>query len=419
MYTKRTLTMVAAGCLLAAGLSATAAATGTSTAHAQARACTPAWHLVKTPALPSILGVDLGAPAVVSRSNVWFPSDADISLPTFHAGMLRWNGKSVTAAPEPAIMDMLDKSIQQASFDSSQDGWVLGSMSADANSIPGQAYLAHWNGTRWTIMPFLGPQDKATVEGHIPALTGVAAVSPADAWLVGTKDVSLGGAGGGAIIERWNGSTWSVVPNPASTPSSAGRLDTLRVISPKDVWAVGRQVNAQGTTVPLVERWNGRKWSIVPIPAGATPSALFAISSTGPNDVWVAGDQLRPGTADTAAPLVEHWNGKSWTMMSLPDLGAHGDKALGIYAASPDDVWVTNEHAGPQISGGTSGVFLHWNGTRWARVTVPGPQQFGVEYAYAGIAGTGPHDIWASGTKVSAFGSSAEDDPVIAHYSCV
>ena len=104
--------------------------------------------------------------------------------------------------------------------------------------------------------------------------------------------------------------------------------------------------------------------------------------------------------------------------MSLPDLGVHGDKAIGIYAASPADVWVTSEHAGPGITGGTSGVFLHWNGTRWTRVNVPGPQQLGVEYAYAGIAGAGPHDIWASGTKVSVFGASADDEPVIAHYSC-
>lgn len=412
MNTKRTLTGVAAAALLAATATGATGAAAPAQAHTQAQGCTPSWHVVQTPPLPSVLGSELGAPAVISGSNAWFPSDAVAPLASTHAGMLQWNGKSVVAAPEPATMPLMAKTTIQASFDSSTDGWVIGATngSVGAPDNPFQSYMAHWDGRRWTIMPFVGPQDQATVEGHVPALFGVAAVSPTDAWAVGTIDLDLAGHGHGAFIEHWDGSTWSVVPNPASDPSSGGRLDTLKVISPTDVYAAGRQSDSSGATVPLVEHWDGKAWNTVPVPAGGSFSALNAISASGPNDVWVAGDQLRPGTTNIAAPFVEHWDGTSWQVASLPDLGASGARATGIYAASPTDVWVTN-----LTPLGVSSVFLHWDGTNWTTVQTPGPQELGVPSFYQGIAGTGPADIWASGSTQSPV---TGDHALIAHLTC-
>ena len=415
MNSKRILTTVAAAALLAAAAARAAAPAQAQPRHrAQAQNCTPRWRLVPTPPLPDPDGRPaLGPPAVISNSNVWFPSDGvltgPVPVPDTHPGMVRWNGTSVVAAPEPATMSLLDKSTQQASFDSSTDGWVLGRIGSSTGVA--QPYLAHWDGRRWTIMPFTGPQDHATVATFFPSLNGVAAVSPASAWAVGAV-IDPAGNNHGAIIEHWNGSRWSLVANPASSPSSGGGLYALKVISPANVWAVGRQENASGTIVPLVQHWNGKAWSIVPVPAGAAPSALSSISASGPKDVWAADDQLRPGSADTAAPLVEHWNGKTWKVMPLPDLGADGDKATGIFAASSSDVWVTNLVA---ANPGTPGVLLHWNGAAWAKVQAPGPQEFGVISQFNGIAGTGPANVWASGFTTSL---ATGEQPLLAHLSC-
>jgi hypothetical protein len=411
MNTKRALTAVAAAALLAA--TATAASLVQSQAQAQAQSCTPTWQLVETPPLPSALGSALGPPAVVSHSNVWFPSDDNPAgpVPGSNPGMLRWNGKAVVAAPEPVTMPLMLKSTTQASFDSRTDGWVMGSFTNSGLFF--QQYFAHWDGRRWTIMPFTGPLDKATVEGHTPALSGVAAVSPTDAWAVGALDVApFSGDAKGAIIEHWDGSTWSVVPNPASAPSSGGRLDALKVISATDVWAAGRRQNASGTDIPLVEHWDGKAWHIVPVPSGASPSVLSSISGSGAHDIWVAGGQLRPGTTNIAAPLVEHWDGTAWHVASLPDIGANGAKATGIYAASSGDAWVTNLVA---PNPGTPGVFLHWDGTNWTKVQVPGPQEFGVTSQYSGIAGTGPDDVWAAGFTTSRV---TGEEAVAAHLTC-
>lgn len=410
MNPKQTLAAAAAAALLAA-TSVTGAA-APALAQTQAQRCTPSWQLVQTPPLPGPLGSELGAPAVVSRTDIWFPSDTGSGpVPDFHAAMLHWDGKSVTAAPEPVTQPLMVKSTDRASFDSSTDGWVIGGInSTKSEGNPGQAYFAHWDGSRWTIMPFLGPQDQATVEGHRPGLADVAAVSPTDAWAVGTMDVDLGGNGHGVFIEHWDGSTWSVVPNPASDPSLGGRLDTLKVISPDDVYAVGRQRDSNGTTIPLVEHWDGKAWNIVPVPAAGSFSALTAISASSPNDIWVAGDQLRPGTTNIAAPFIEHWDGTSWQVASLPDLGANGARATGIYAASPTDVWVTNLTPLQE-----PGEFLHWDGTNWTTVQTPGPQELDKGSSFSGIAGTGPTDIWASGSEVSL---SSGNQALIAHLTC-
>lgn len=61
-------------------------------------------------------------------------------------------------------------------------------------------------------------------------LHGVAAVSPGDAW-------AMGFTGAFTLIERWNGSSWSVF----SSPNVVGRLNAATAITACDVWAVGHR----------------------------------------------------------------------------------------------------------------------------------------------------------------------------------
>jgi hypothetical protein len=60
-------------------------------------------------------------------------------------------------------------------------------------------------------------------------LYGVAAISTGDAWATGFT-------GAFTLIERWNGSSWSVFPGP----EVAGRLNAASAIMACDVWAVGQ-----------------------------------------------------------------------------------------------------------------------------------------------------------------------------------
>jgi hypothetical protein len=372
-----------------------------------AGSCHAAWTLAATPFTNPPAAVVTSVSAL-SPHDVWFAGRAGYGDPQ----VLRWDGRSVaepSAQIPPILLMPAEEGLSQfgygGSFDSDTDGWVLATPAALA--FTGMADIAtaeHWHDGRWTMTPLAVSPSPATKGVQ---LAGIAALSPADAWAVGAfyqapgpSPVSIG-----ALIEHWDGISWTIVPNPASARPDA-QLHALTAVSPTDIWAVGYQAGSStGSIVPLVEHWDGSTWSVIPAPAGNQPSGLLAVSAAG-GGVWAAGAQTQPGTTSTAIPLIEHWDGTAWNVQSLPDTG--NSKLQAIYAASPNDVW-----AGGQFASGLTDVFLHWNGRTWTTLLVPGPQEFGLSYQYTAIGGTGPHDIWAAGTAVNGVATA-----VIAHLGC-
>lgn len=57
-------------------------------------------------------------------------------------------------------------------------------------------------------------------------ISGVGALSAADAWIVGVH--AYPGNLGGTLVEHWNGSTWGVVPSPDEVVPTDGSFDTLK-----------------------------------------------------------------------------------------------------------------------------------------------------------------------------------------------
>lgn len=413
MQISRGITALATAGLLAVTVTGAAARAATSPAGG----CTPTWKLVSAPAAPGpdpralITGV-----AVDPAGDAWFPATNTIfgGLSwTYH-----WHGHSFAASnalPQGSytqrgtfIGEPFDGPfIGPASFDSPTDGWQIGTAthpdSATNSAFDNPGYAAHWSGGRWSIVPLPVSPDPAsfTVNTY-----GVAAVSAADAWAVGNQDW---GASGGALIEHWDGSQWSIVPNPGSgLPYTT--LWSVNAVSASDIWAVGGQnANGAGGQTPFAEHWDGSSWSVVRAPAGSTPSLFTTVSADGSSDAWAVGGQTAGGLA---TGLLEHWDGHAWSVVSgLPDLG--NSELLGVYAASPADVWATVYAPRTDTDLGVD-EFLHWDGSSWSTVPVPGPHEYNLDYEYTGIAGAGPDDVWAAGYVEQPEGFS----PVIAHLSC-
>ena len=85
---------------------------------------------------------------------------------------------------------------------STKDVWAVGRW----NDGP---LIEHWDGATWKIVPDVTPP------GSYGGLTGVSAASANDVWAVGSGVSN--GAGGcgvdtGALIEHWDGARWSSVP---------------------------------------------------------------------------------------------------------------------------------------------------------------------------------------------------------------
>jgi hypothetical protein len=408
--------------LLAAGLLAVAAtgagrpaASPPSGTAPAAHVCTPAWRLVPTPATPQtpIPGdpAMLSGATVVSGGDAWFAGFSDAN--GGEAYDLHWDGRTLGVAPPIPRNPFTGLAGEAVSFDSASDGWVLGQTDPDGYQAPAFQDAVRWSGGRWTTIPLaVAPQPAKA----FPQLAAISALSPASAWGVGAQyetDGIIGAArdATGTLIEHWDGTQWGVVANPAATQAGAV-LTAISAVSPTDIWAVGEQENAAGAFVPLAEHWNGTAWTVVSVPPGSVSSSFNAVSADGPDDAWAVGPQ--ENAAGVSIPLVEHWNGTAWTVVTtLPTLA---DSSLtAVYAASPSDVWAPVITGLPNTDNATP-EFLHWNGTAWSTVTVPGPQEYGIDYEYVSVAGTGPDNIWAAGWTTNI--GSGPSTPLVARLSC-
>jgi hypothetical protein len=176
-------------------------------------------------------------------------------------------------------------------------------------------------GLLWRVVP----SANANVVNNY--LVGVAVVSANDVWAVGYSDSGIGSPT--ALIERWDGTQWSIVPD--GNAGLGSQLKAVVAASANDVWAVGTWLSPIHT---LVEHWNGTQWNIVTSPnPGSTTNGLNAVVAVSATDVWATGGLNDGGTYQ---PLIEHWNGTQWSVVPSP---ADGFGLLGLAALAPNDIW--------------------------------------------------------------------------------
>jgi hypothetical protein len=150
-------------------------------------------------------------------------------------------------------------------------------------------------------------------------------------------------AGESTLTEHWDGTSWRVVPSPNDDRSQ--RLTDVAAVSSTDVWAVGD--DASGL---IPEHRDGTRWSIVrppsPIPDRAYSSQLISVAALGSNDVWAAGWYM---PRFTVHPLVEHWNGVSWSLVAAGHRPGANEQLTGVVAIGADDAWAVGSSEGRDL----------------------------------------------------------------------
>ena len=158
---------------------------------------------------------------------------------------------------------------------------------------------------------------------------------------------------------------WTVANSP-NVGTESNYLSGLAVLSPNDAWAVGWN----GTSVVdevLIEHWNGSDWSIVPAPHPESLSRLLAVTALGPNNIWAVGLY---GSSQLVHTLVERWDGSQWTQVQSPNRGPYSNFLSSISAISANDIWAVGNC---QTLGQTT-LTMHWDGSVWLLVPSPDPQ---------------------------------------------
>jgi hypothetical protein len=268
------------------------------------------------------------------------------------------NGWSILRTPNAVSQSLHFGSLNGVSCASSVACIAVGSGVNDrANQI---AIAATWNGTAWSA------QHTAPVRGAAgAALAAVSCIATNECTAVGYQ--LNGSALALPLVERWDGTVWSVESSPAG---NGGSLAGVSCVGASNCVAVGATSDASGSTVALAERWNGVSWTIVPTPAvpNAPFTELSAVSCSATTACTAVGSTTAPGFGTVA----ERWNGTTWSLeaMPTPSDGQEGF-ATGVACTSATVCIVTGDYINDSFN--TVTLAEQWNGAAWAMESSPNP----------------------------------------------
>ena len=286
-------------------------------------------------------------------------------------------GWTVAAAPKLGTSDNTYGAVAAVS---PRNVWAVGNFLPDTATSNQDATLslaAHFDGTKWTSTPTpnSGP--------NYNTLFGVAATAD-KAWGVGVAVDDKYNAH--SLIETWNGTAWQVT-TPPCLGSQRDWLFSAAAVSDHDVWAVGARQDWAGRFTTLVEHWDGRAWTVVPSPnPGAAGDQFFGVAADGPNDVWAVG-QRNDVNADR--PLVEHWDGYRWSPVATGTAAG----LLNAVAVRNGQVWAVGQT--DDATDAARGLVVHNAGRAWTSTVLTGVGTAFTDLTGAAIADDGP---WAVGT---------------------
>jgi photosystem II stability/assembly factor-like uncharacterized protein len=194
--------------------------------------------------------------------------------------------------------------------------------------------------------------------------------------------------GGGSVAIHWDGVTWRVQVAGLMGPG-AGTLNSVFMVSPTDVWAVGS--DKTGTT-GSIWHWTGVPglgggWNLVM----SVPQVLHSVFMVSPTDGWAVGD----------AGAIYHYFAGAWTAFSSPFPPCPQGQFCTLYSVfmiSPTDGWIV----------GTNGNILHYTAGTWSGPVSPGTTSNDLFSVFMSSSTEG----WAVGG--SALGQTQE---TIVHYS--
>ena len=188
-------------------------------------------------------------------------------------------------------------------------------------------------------------------------LNGVAAISPADVWAVG----SVGDPAASlerALVLHWDGTAWADVEMRRATGGGKSALVDIEGVSPTDLWAVGYH-----HFQPLILRFDGEAWSRSPTEIRGT---LHAIEAFATSEVWAVGTPI------------QRFDGETWTETPI----TRGDAELvDVAAIGGLDIWAVGSRPSKE-PGTTRAAVYRYSDRRW--VPVEGPLGRGVGRALGG-----------------------------------
>jgi hypothetical protein len=279
----------------------------------------------------------------------------------------QYSGGAWTSVPfsGPATLDGL-------TCVTADDCWAVGghfTVPPGPNDGVTQPLIEHSDGTGFSAV--IEPQ----VPGDVDSLQAVSCVSADDCWADGSYGANSENGGDGILhplVEQYDGSAWTVV-NGAASGLDGAELTAVTCARPDECWAVGSQ-----STGAFMEEFDGASWNVVSSSA-LTRIGLAAVACPSPTDCWAVGSTGAPTTptAPLQAPLIAQYIGTGWEMASSPFVqgGPNGAVLSGIACSSADDCWAVGtiqealwDLVGTPPPNTAPPLIEHWDGSSWTVV---------------------------------------------------
>ena len=214
-----------------------------------------------------------------------------------------------------------------------------------------------WNGVSWKV-------SSTPAEGSNGGLSDVACVTKTDCIAVGPSNTQQAG-----LAEQWNGKTWTVL----QTPAAEGNLEGVSCTSVDACIAVGTTFNLQtGTSTALAESWNGTEWSLMKTPStgtGSIETELLSVSCGAAQSCVAVGVSVND--QDVGSPLIESWNGSKWSIDKSAPTSASNLGITGVSCTSATSCMATG-YAFDRLNSPVAFSEM-WNGTTWTSEKIPTP----------------------------------------------
>lgn len=296
------------------------------------------WHLVSSPNSSSYQPNFLNGISAAAPNDIWavgyYSAGRDQTL------IEHWNGSQWSIVSSPNIHGTSNR-LNAVTALSSSNVWAVGY----AGTVSTQTLIEHYDGTTWSIVP--GPNAGS----EINYLNSVAADASDDIYAVGEYENSGEGNNYQTLILHYDGTGWSLVHSPNQGTGS----NWLQSVTPVNkatnarthFWAAGYYENG-GFTNTLIEKWDGSNWSIVPSPnAGAHNNLLYGITAPDTHNIWAVGSYSSAG--GSIQTLIEHFDGTSWGIVSSPNGGPYEDDLYAVAAYTGGTVWAVGDNWSTQV----------------------------------------------------------------------
>jgi hypothetical protein len=176
----------------------------------------------------------------------------------------------------------------------------------------GHPLAERWDGHAWAIQPTPAPSNPGG--SSLSAVSCAAADSCMAVGLIPSPSSSLGTP----LAESWDGSAWTIQPIPNPAGSMGTEMTGISCASATSCVATGRYLVTNPVFDALVEYWDGSTWTIQPVPisGGAANSALYGVSCVSTVSCTAVGLYSR-------GSLAEYWNGSMWRQQQTTHPAGH------------------------------------------------------------------------------------------------